>query len=95
MKRHQNIIVIETDLSSQQEIEIEFDYDQSHLRFSHFNSGSRAKISYDSGENYVRSLSAGDIQFFLFFTEVAVDGKPIGLKISVMGEVRFTQSISL
>lgn len=95
IKQHQNIVVIETDLSSQQEIEIEFDYDQSHLRFSHFNSSSRAKISFDSGENYVRSLSTGDMQFILFFTEVAAEGKPIGLKIAIAGEVRFTHNITL
>ena len=95
IKQNQNIIVIETDLSSQQEIEIEFNYDESHLRFSHFNSGSRTKLSFDAGENFVQSLSAGDIQFILFFTEIAADGKPIGLKISVMGEVHFIQNIAL
>ncbi len=95
IKRHRNIIVIETDLSSQQEIEIRFDYDESYLRFSHFNSGSKAKIAFESGENYVRSLSAGDIQFILFFNEVVADGKPVVLKISIAGEVRFTHNITL
>ena len=95
VKRHKNIVVIETDLHTQRETEIQFNYDESHLQFSHFNSGGRAKISFDPGENYVRSLSAGDIQFILFFTEVVADGKSIVLKISIAGEVCFTQSISL
>jgi hypothetical protein len=95
IKRYKNIVVLETDLHTLKETEIQLEYDNSHLQFSHFSSGSRAKISFDAGENFVRSFAAGDIRFVLFFTEVAADDKPIILKISIMGEVRFSQSISL
>lgn len=95
IKRHQNTVVIETDLNSQQATEVHFDYDEPSLKFSHFNSGSRAKISFEAGENYVRSSSAGDIQFILFFSEVTANGKPIVIKLFVAGELRSIQEILL
>lgn len=95
VKKLEDIVVIETDLSALKETEIQFEYDESHLQFSHFNSGSQAKVNFDSGENYIRASWSGNNQFNLFFTQVSADGKPIILKLSVAGELRFTQDILL
>jgi len=95
IKRLENIFVIETDLNALQETEIQLEYDESYLQFSHFNSGSRSKLSFDFGENYIRTSCLGDVQYGLFFTEVIADGKPIIIKLFVAGELRHTQNISL
>ncbi len=95
IKRLENIVVIETDLSSLKATDIRIEYDESHLQFSHFTSGSRSKIAFDFGGNDVRASALGDIRYRLFFKEVVADGKPIVVKISVAKEVRFTHSISL
>lgn len=95
VKRHKNIVVIETDLHTQQETEIRFDYDESHLQFSHVSSGSRSKIAFDFKGNEVRTSAQGDVQFCLLFKEVVADGKPIVLELFVAGELIYTKNLAL
>jgi len=95
VKRLENIVVFETEVRTLKEMEIQFEYDESHLKFSHFSSSSQAKIFFDVSENYIRASFCGDIQYSLFFAEIAGDSKPIILKIFVAGELVYTQNISL
>jgi hypothetical protein len=95
VKRLENIVVFETDMHSLKEMEIQFEYDNLHLQFSHFNSGSQAKMSFDFGENYIRTSCTGAIQYSLFFNELAAAGNSVILKLFVAGEVCYMQSISL
>jgi len=95
IKRLENIVVIEADLSTQQETEMRIEYDKTHLEFSHFSSGSRSKIAIDFGGNDVRASALGDMQYRLFFKAVVADGKPIVLKLFVAGKLVYTQNIAL
>ena len=95
VQRLANIVVLEIDVRTLKEMEIQFEYDASHLKFSHFSSGSQSKISFVFRESYVQASFCGDIQFILFFTKIAAEDRTIRLKLFLAGDLCYTQNILL
>jgi hypothetical protein len=94
IKQMKNIVIIEADLSAQQETELLIEYDQTCLQYSHVISGSRSKITFDFGGNDVRTSSLGDAHYHLFFKKIVTEGKPVVLKLTVVGKLVYTQNIA-
>jgi hypothetical protein len=95
VKRLDHIVVIGTDVRTQQETEIYLEYDQSGLQYSHFNSDSKSKISLEPDDNSIRIFFSRDIRYHLFFTEITAVSKTVTLRFFTAGELALTKEISL
>jgi hypothetical protein len=95
LKRFNNIIAYEVNLSSMNEIELVLKFDPGFIRFHGFQPYTGTKIIVESGVNYIKTLNSEDIRYVLFFQRESHESTRFELTLLRSGIVQYERKIDL